>query len=99
MTQGNAAGFFILGALMRVLPAIAPAITGARALDGSCTGALWLEFMGAVLTVFGSTRLLQPVLQAIWQRCQFKPRSAAAKTAAQAGRMDGVRRGWLRAGS
>ena len=73
MTPGNAAGFFLLGSMMRMLPWVLPAVTGVHASDGNSTGVLWLNFMGLLLVSLGASRLLGPVVAAGWRRYALRP--------------------------
>ena len=61
MNSINALGFLALGSLMNALPAVAPSLVdrGAEISVGMSSGALWLHFMGIVVTLLGGGWLVR----------------------------------------
>src|SRR5690348_12389633 len=53
MNTGNAIGFIAFGALMWLLPHVAPAWFPANGVDGSSARALWLQLIGGVEAAIG----------------------------------------------
>jgi len=53
MNKGNASGFLLFGAVMWMLPAVAPEMFPRNGLDGSSTRALWMQVMSVVHLAVG----------------------------------------------
>ncbi len=66
--------FLTLGAVLNLLPLMAPAQFPANSLDGSNTSALWLQFMGWVIGGIGTGYLLLlEVLPSVAQLLAWRP--------------------------
>src|ERR1043166_1891116 len=76
MNTGNALGFLGFGAIMGLLPAVAPSWFPATGIDGSSARALWLQMMGVVQATMGLFFLvrLQLIPAAIrWLASELRP--------------------------
>jgi hypothetical protein len=80
----HALGFFVLGVAMIVLPELAPALVPADAELGD-VGALWLEFMGAVMFLIGSGYTAKCIAAELPKVAPEQKNSAAAPAKARAG--------------
>ena len=57
MNTGNALGFLLFAAAMKLLPALAPTWFPPTGMDGSSGRALWLEIMALVQAGYGTSFL------------------------------------------
>jgi hypothetical protein len=79
MNFRHALGFFAVGAVLALIPRLAPGLVESAGVDGSSTQTIWLQIMSFVLMGIGVSHFAQRTLVGLASLLEYAPQSAFAR--------------------